>query len=310
VAFLSGGLPESAPAPGAAHAEPSAIVQGADEVYVLNLHPADGAPAWKAITRLAVRGRAARGLFQRISCPAWSPDGRYIAVLAQVGQGAGVMVLTPEGQVLRNVPSDPVSEYGGLTWTPDGRALLLAQPAVRGSAPRIVLVPWRDPVASRTLLALEGWEDIHALSISPDGARIAFVLARKILSSSLGEARLRVVDAESLDTLVDTSLPGYDLGSALEQGRIAWMQGHQLVVAIPHAPLAPKKALLLRFSPEDDTMQILADPPDRLYDWAISGGWLLYSTESGLWGAPILGRLEPMPAPVRLSPRAAQALSW
>jgi hypothetical protein len=33
-----------------------------------------------------------------------------------------------------------------------------------------------------------------------------------------------------------------------------------------------------------DTLQIRATSTDNLYDWTLIGNWLLFASESGLWG--------------------------
>jgi hypothetical protein len=231
-----------------------------------------------------------------------------------VGQGSAVLVLNENGQVLRNALISRPAQFTDLVWAPDGQSIIVAQPAQWANGPRIARVPWRQPVASSSLLNLEGWEDIHALSLSPDGEQMAFIIARYgRIGRGLEEpmrAQLRVVSLPDMEILIDKRLPHYTPYMLRGLGRIAWLPGKQLVYAIPQEPLDRYKALLLRYDPAEDTVQQLALVEDQLYDWALNGAWLVYSSESGLWGVPVDGRFDAPVSPVRLSETAADSIHW
>jgi hypothetical protein len=225
-------------------------------------------------------------------------------MVSSVGQGSAVLVMSPDGSVERRVPSDIASEFSTPQWSPDGSAIYMAQPAVRGLAPRIVQVPWLDPVTGRTLFILTGWEDVHALSLSPDGKSLAFITVGRS-GAGQPDAELNIVSLPDRVIRYRKRLPGYDPDTAPMPSKIAWMQEGQVVIAIPQGIFSRYKARLVRFIPAEDAAHDLAYLEDTLYDWTLSGAWLVYSTESGLWGVPVNGRRDPRPTPIRLSPTAA-----
>lgn len=279
---------------------------GPSEIFVLDAVTGEV----KQLTDAMLTGRAAMGLMQGYSCPSWSPDGKYLAVTSYVGQGSGLMVMTPAGQVVRYGVTDRSATYANLVWTADGQSIIMAQPKVHGNAPRIVLSSWRTTAANRSLLILNGWDDIQALSLSPDGKQLAFILYRQPTADQPGEGVVRVVSFPDLRQLYEKPLPGYDARLLHSPGHIAWMQEGQIVFAIPQSPLAHNKALLARYTPASDTVQYLASSEDALYDWALKGSWLVYSSESGLWGIPVNGPLDTGVAPFRLSTDPALRVDW
>lgn len=59
--------------------------------------------------------------------PAWSPDGRQIAFVSQRSDGKGdIWVVSPDGQHLRQVTTDPALYDYHPAWSPDGRRLVIA----------------------------------------------------------------------------------------------------------------------------------------------------------------------------------------
>lgn len=265
----------------AARAGSSFARRGPDEVFVMDIES-------REITRLAgsvLTGRAASTISQGFTCPAWSPNGKYLSVVSTVGQGGGLMVLTPEGQVAFYAPSDRPTPFTTPVWTSDGEWVVFAQQA-SGGVPRIVGVRWRDPSASRTL-DLNGWDDVHGLSISPDGESLAFITVRHAETGRPARASLRVISLLDFEDSYFRIFSDYDSLSARAPARLAWTRQGELVYAVPRGPLERDKALLVRVNPTDGSTRVLAVLEDELFSWSLSGAQLVYSTESGLWALPL-----------------------
>lgn len=283
--------------------------RGPDELYVLEV-------ATRAVTRysrVSYSGQPTEDMPHRFSCPVWSPDGEYLATVTQEGRTSAVLVYDNRGRLLRFAPVSRQTLFADLVWSPDTDTIYVPQPAARVSAPRIARVPWRQPVAASSLLSLEGWSDIHALAISPDGAYMAFIYLRygsDEEQKTAVDAGLRIVRLSDMFIMVDKKLYNYDPYKVIGRGRIVWLPGRQVVFAVPQGPGGPNRALLLRYDPAEDTVQTLAMIEDTLYDWALNGSWLVYSTESGVWGAPVDGILDPLTAPYRLSETPVLSLHW
>ena len=272
--------------------------------------------ATRAVTRysrVSYSGQPTEDMPHRFSCPVWSPDGEYLATVTQEGRTSAVLVYDNRGRLLRFAPVSRQTLFADLVWSPDTDTIYVPQPAARVSAPRIARVPWRQPVAASSLLSLEGWSDIHALAISPDGAYMAFIYLRygsDEEQKTAVDAGLRIVRLSDMFIMVDKKLYNYDPYKVIGRGRIVWLPGRQVVFAVPQGPGGPNRALLLRYDPAEDTVQTLAMIEDTLYDWALNGSWLVYSTESGVWGAPVDGILDPLTAPYRLSETPVLSFHW
>ena len=64
--------------------------------------------------------------------PAWSPDGRWIAFIRHDQSHTGICIIPAIGgseEEIYTLPTNHVWEYGSLTWTPDGKALIFPQQA-------------------------------------------------------------------------------------------------------------------------------------------------------------------------------------
>ncbi len=117
--------------------------------------------------------------------PEWSPDGRYIAFLREVGDGLALYVVSPHGggeRRLINVRRVGVGREQ-LGWTPDSREIVYRAPSPEGYVIYAVAVD----TGQRRQLTSPGLDadsvphlgDSHP-TFSPNGRRLAFVRRRGI----------------------------------------------------------------------------------------------------------------------------------
>lgn len=110
--------------------------------------------------------------------PAWSPDGRWIAFIRHDETRTSIFIIPAIGgseEELYTLPTNHVWEYGGLTWTADGKGLIFPQQA-DPQAPSVLV---ELTLNGRTVRALtsppQGWDGDWTPAISPDGTKLAFV---------------------------------------------------------------------------------------------------------------------------------------
>jgi eukaryotic-like serine/threonine-protein kinase len=117
----------------------------------------------------------------------FSPDGSMLAVTA----GRDVWLLAYPAGDARKLLDDGAADFGGVSWFPDGRSLLIAESTVGNSVNRLVRV---GVDGSRRIIysAAEPWQ----VALSPEGKRIAFVtgaLGWDVLEISLEDGALRTM---------------------------------------------------------------------------------------------------------------------
>jgi Tol biopolymer transport system component len=269
----------------------------------------------KTLTQLIIQGMSMVGeqtlAQQQLSCPSWSPDGKHLAAAVSIDQVNSLVVVSPGGTLERYIHLDfPTSPHAPLVWFSNNRTLLFAQPDNAGSGARIFQAWWNESFPSTLLLSLDGWDDVQGMSISPDGKQLALVLVHHKTAVRPADASLRVVNLADFSVAYQKEIYGYDPSALRGVGRIFWMQDKQVVFASPDGPLEHYKAMILRYDPGSDTLQTLAFVEDTLYDWALNGPWLVYSSESGLWGLPVIGRYDLPAAARRIAPDAPDEIAW
>jgi Tol biopolymer transport system component/serine/threonine protein kinase len=118
--------------------------------------------------------------------PAWSPDGRYIAFVRELGERAAVYTLPAQGGPERKLTEIPYPErasltgaffglQGSLSWSPDGQWLVFAE---RDSEPGSThVVRFSLTTGQREALTSPPAGTLGDLcpALSPDGAEVAFV---------------------------------------------------------------------------------------------------------------------------------------
>jgi dipeptidyl aminopeptidase/acylaminoacyl peptidase len=164
------------------------------------------------------------GVTSDFANPAWSPDGRLIAIeghnnAATGGAiGADVWVVQPDGTGLRNVTaaldrtvgdnslSDTASGASvELVWSPDSRSVLYSLSDSGNAHVRRV-----DIASGETTLVLGGSRRVMNFSASADRSKLAFVVGTPVVPCDVhvsnadgsGETRLTMVNEEFLSTVL------------------------------------------------------------------------------------------------------------
>lgn len=228
-------------------------------------------------------------------CPVWSPDGTLIATVLRSDLLPRLDIIQLNGQLLRSMPIDQPSTGTTPVWSPDGKTIYLAEPSAAGDQSRlsgyarVASFVWRTPAGSATLLTLPGWDDVQAMSISPDGLRLALVVVKlppqNGSDSGHAKAALEIFHLADLSrqTEMDLSIYGYDPQWQKVPGRLVWdAAGGGVTLAVPRGPFARYKTQILRF--DGDHMVTIGHFDDALTGWARFGAWLVAGTEGGVYG--------------------------
>ena len=112
-----------------------------------------------------------------LSSPAWSPDGRYLAVAVNAEEEPGIYTMRPDGTERKRVVADVVGSH--VAWSPDGSELLVSgigYSAGGTTSAAGIYVGRIDDGSVRRVLSARGREPPSPASWSPDGGRIAAFL--------------------------------------------------------------------------------------------------------------------------------------
>ena len=162
--------------------------QGQNGLYVMN---ADGSDVRRLAASLDVR-----------DAPSWSPDGKFIAVAADEGDGSRLFKVPVDGAA----PSRLVDELSRLpVWSPDGSLILYATPSPGATNAVKAVTPEKQPHPLPELWILRGGDRYRFL---PGGKQIVALLGDYLRQN------FWMVDLESGQRRQLTNLkPGYSIGS-------------------------------------------------------------------------------------------------
>lgn len=208
---------------------------------------------------MCARGRA-------LSEPRLSPDGATVAVLTRDANGTRLVTVPATGGAELVLTTDPPPAFRGgvFDWSPDGRTI-------------VFVTPWGDlcrvPATGGPVEALAPDAAAAAVSVSPDGARVAYACDDL--------ARIKVMDLRTgaTTTVADDADFCLDPVWSPDGNRLAWHEwdvpnmpwdesrivvadltdGTRRVIAFPDAAVQQP-----RFSPDGSGLAFLCD----------AGGWL------------------------------------
>ncbi|HST25378.1 MAG TPA: hypothetical protein VLJ76_05270 [Gaiellaceae bacterium] len=128
-------------------------------------NPTSGCCRVSRLVVQAVKGGAARPLGVVGTTPRWSPDGRWIAFAAPVGQGVRLEIVPPTGGRARILASASLGTIG-FSWAPDSKQLVYEVDADQS-------LGIADLAGHSRKLDIGRIEPFDA-AFSPDGRRIVF----------------------------------------------------------------------------------------------------------------------------------------
>jgi dipeptidyl aminopeptidase/acylaminoacyl peptidase len=232
-------------------------------------------------------------------CPVWSPDGEALAALRYGENSARLSVIDREGGLLDFHPIDASAGMARPVWSPDGETIYLVETSLRTRSAYLLSISWRTFTSPKTVRILSGWDDIPAMAISPDGRQMALIAVQEATENRPARANLCVVDLLPADAGMRVSLPDYDPRKIETSTRILWLPDNRLLFAQPAGPLAREKAAFIAYDTQDGSLTTLAASEDALLDWAYRDGWLVYSSESGVWAQDVHSEPKSLPAQLR-----------
>lgn len=110
--------------------------------------------------------------------PSWSPDGHSIAFVRHSSSRSTITIIPAIGgseNEVYTLPTNAVSEYGGLTWTKDGENLIFPQKASYDSPSVLVELNLKNRSPRAITNPPHDWDGDWGPEVSPDGNSVAFV---------------------------------------------------------------------------------------------------------------------------------------
>ena len=165
--------------------------QGKNGLYLMN---ADGSDVRRLASSLDIR-----------DAPSWSPDGKFIAVAADEGDGSRLFKVPVDGAA----PSRLVDELSRLpVWSPDGRLILYASPGPGATHAMKAVTPEKQPHPLPELWVLRGGDRYRFLPGGSGGRQVVALLGDYLRQN------FWMVDLDSGQRRQLTNLkPGFSIGS-------------------------------------------------------------------------------------------------
>ncbi len=232
----------------------------------------------------------------RYGCPVWSPDGKVLASLRYGDNSTRLVVIGREGGLLGTIAVDSSAGMAQPVWSPDGKTIYLAATSNRTRSAYLLSVSWRTLASPKTVRILSGWDNIQGMAISPDGMQMALIAVQESSENRSARANLFVVDLLPANAGMRVSLPNYDPRAIKTPARIIWLLDGRLLFAQPGGPLDRAKAAFIAFDTHDGSFATLGVSEDALRDWAYQDGWVVYSSESGVWAQDVTAGKRSLPA--------------
>jgi Tol biopolymer transport system component len=257
-------------------------------------------------------------------CPVWSPQdapgGPYVAALVNIRQ-KWFLALLPAGDSTNQPRYISLGQYSKITspvWSANGRSIYLLRSASSAASPgmRVISVP-EDPHAALTDIELTDiWQSpvVPTLAIAPDGKS----LVELEMVGAASQAHLHSISLAGGAVPAPVGEPAYlkpfdpQPDQQIESGSLTWLHGSTFGVILHGGPADIYKSLFYLYDLDTNTVWPLAMFGDRVNSvtWSTDGRWLVFSSESGLWGLDIAGAIQRQAAPVWLSPQPVQYLDW
>ena len=174
-------------------------------------------PAHFDVYVMKVPGGTARMVYQNDgsnSVAAWTPDGSGLVISRDVTSRYNDLtyldLATGEARPLS--PDGDVASYGSLSWDYKGKGLYLTTNRDR----EFSALAWMDAASGELAVMAEPPWDVEAVSLSPDGRRIAYV------ADEAGYSRLFIRDLESQSEMAVEGLPTGTLQNPRGPAAVEW----------------------------------------------------------------------------------------
>jgi len=243
-----------------------------------------------------------------------------VAAVVSTARSSYLAVLPVNGGRTRFVNVGTPVRGGGPVWSGDGRSIFLAQYPASGETPRVKVISLPDDpqlaLHSETLPARIDWEEINGMLMSPSSPYLYLVVTNERFGSQATIA-LRPVSAANGGTLPRGESVGVRVGESYARGQAepaapAWLSDGSMGLVLRGGPTERFKTLLMRYDLAQRRLTSLAEVEDQLTEaaWSPDGRWLVYCTESGLWGLDVAAARDNRAGPVWLSPVPVQGMDW
>ena len=282
---------------------------GVSAVMVMSL---DGNPQLQVVASALSDGE---GDLQ-MSCPVWSPDGKYLAWLSyRPNESLLKIFAVDEGRDwIHRIP--PVSSNAQPAWSPESTYVLYATALTSNLSPRVLAVPVSED-SGGTLTVFDtarqpetqSFTDIIGLIYS-DNSQLAMIhTGDRYTGASMLVELLPMRWPPRYSDLPSSKFGNYFAAPVLLQ----YLPDDSLIFSIRHEVDALHKTTLWIYEPEHSQRRPLLGLEDMLYDAAISpdGRWMVYSSDAGLYALDLAAaRRDGQATPALLSTENVYDVQW